>query len=267
VPDKSLLLPFAALASPDTGKFLIEKYRLVVSPSANVFMACSRDAMRKERMTGSESVLSVGNPSFSREAYRDLSDLPSAAREAEQVAVAYRSEALLGPGANERQVRSRMAQADVIHFAAHYVIDPKSPMMSELLLSQPASGSGVSHENDGLLQAYEIYTMKLRRTRLAVLSACQTGLEKSYQGEGAVGMARSFIAAGVPLVVASLWPVDSDTTASLMIKFHEYRKVQGLSTAEALQRAQVEMIASGDERLRNPNAWAAFVIVGGHARF
>jgi CHAT domain-containing protein len=52
-----------------------------------------------------------------------------------------------------------------------------------------------------------------------------------------------------------------------MIKFHEYRKVQGLSTAEALQRAQVEMIASSDERLRNPNAWAAFVIVGGHARF
>ncbi|HEV2837630.1 MAG TPA: CHAT domain-containing protein [Pyrinomonadaceae bacterium] len=267
VPDKTLFLPFAALVSPDTGKFLIEKYRVVVSPSANVFMACTRDALRKERMTGSESVLSVGNPSFSREAHRDLADLPSAAREAAQVAVAYRSEALLGPRANERQVRARMAQSDVIHFAAHYVIDQKSPMMSELLLSQPASSSGVSHEDDGLLQAYEIYTMKLRRTRLAVLSACQTGLERSYQGEGAVGMARSFIAAGVPLVVASLWPVDSDTTASLMIKFHEYRKVQGLSTAEALQRAQIEMVASGEERLRNPNAWAAFVVVGGHASF
>ena len=266
VPDKTLLLPFGALVSPDSGKFLVDKYRVVVSPSANVFISCTREATRKGQ-AGIESVLSVGNPSFSRQSFPGFVDLPSAALEAQQVADEYKSEALLGPRANERQVRARMLQADVIHFATHYVVDQRSPMLSKLLLAKPSRDVGISHEDDGLLQAYEIYKMKLPRTRLAVLSACQTGLERSYQGEGAISIARSFISAGVPVVVASLWPVDSDTTAPLMIKFHQYRKVQGLSAAEALQRAQLDMIASSDERLRKPNVWAAFVAFGGHTSF
>jgi CHAT domain-containing protein/lipoprotein NlpI len=266
VPDKTLLLPFGALVSPDSGKFLIDKYRVVVSPSANVFIACTREALRKGQ-GNLESILSVGNPSFSRQSFPNFVDLPSAAREAEQVAGEYKSEAMVGPRASERQVRARMLQADVIHFATHYVVDPRSPMLSKLLLAKPARDGGVSPEEDGLLQASEIYEMKLPRTRLAVLSACQTGVERSYQGEGAISIARSFISAGVPIVVASLWPVDSDATAPLMIKFHEYRKVRGMPAAEALREAQRDMIASSDERLNKPNAWASFVAFGGHTSF
>jgi CHAT domain-containing protein len=140
-------------------------------------------------------------------------------------------------------------------------------MTSALLLSQAGSRAGASHEDDGLLQAYEIYAMKLRRTRLAVLSACETGLERSYQGEGAIGIARSFLSAQVPIVVASLWPVDSDATAPLMIKFHEYRSTHGLSSAEALRRAQRDMLSAADDRLHQPYAWAGFVVYGGHASF
>ncbi len=184
VPDKTLSsLPFGALRSPETGKFLIEEHCVIVSPSVNVFMECTREAVRKQH-AGSESVLSVGNPDFSRPSFPNLADLPAAAREAEQVAASYKSQPLLGPKANELQVRARMSQADVIHFAAHYVVDPQSPMKSALLLSQAGSRAHASHQDDGLLQAYEIYSMKLPRTRLAVLSACQTGLERSYQGEG-----------------------------------------------------------------------------------
>jgi CHAT domain-containing protein len=158
-----------------------------------------------------------------------------------------------------------MVQAGVVHFAAHYVIDAKSPLESALLLSQPKQSSG--HEADGLLQASEIYGLKLPRTRLAVLSACQTAAERSYQGEGAIGMARAFISAGVPVVVASLWPVDSGPTADLMIKFHEYRKTNGMPAAEALRMAQRDMLAMPDEKLRRPYAWAGFVAFGGHTNF
>lgn len=264
VPDKTLCnLPFAALVSPDTGKFLIENYRFVVSPSANVFIACTEKASQKE-LTATESVLSVGNPSFSRQQFPDLSDLPSAAREAEEVAVIYKSTPLLGKRANESQVRIRMAGADVIHFATHYVIDPPSPLNSRLILSQEVPGAGASHQADGVLQAFEIYGMKLHRTRLAVLSACQTGIERTYQGEGAIGLARSFMSAGVPVVIASLWPVESGATASLMIRFHEYRKNKGVSAAEALHMAQRDMLIASDERLHKPYAWAGFVAFGGH---
>jgi len=267
VPDKALSsLPFGALRSPSTNKFLIESHCVVVSPSANVFMECTREAVKKQR-EGAESILSVGNPDFSRRSFPNLADLPSAAREAEEVAASYKSQPLLGSKANETQVRARMSQADVIHFAAHYVVNTQSPMTSALLLSQAGSRAGAFHQDDGLLQAYEIYAMKLPRARLAVLSACQTGLERSYQGEGAIGIARSFISAQVPVVVASLWPVDSDATAPLMIKFHEYRSAHRLSSAEAMRRAQRDMLASTDERLHHPYAWAGFVVYGGHASF
>ena len=80
-------------------------------------------------------------------------------------------------------------------------------------------------------------------------------------------MARPFIAAGVPLVVASLWPVDSDPTAGLMIDFHKLRKVEGLSTVEALRRAQINMLRGPEERFRQPYYWAPFVAIGGYAEF
>jgi len=147
VPDKMLVnLPFAALRAPDTEKFLIQSHRVVVAPSANVFRTCTVEALQKN-LNGPESLLSIGNPSFSRQLFRELDDLPSAAREAEQVAATYNSAPLLGPAATATTVKARMAQADVIHLAAHYLVDPQSPMRSicgsssSRSLSRPVSRS------------------------------------------------------------------------------------------------------------------------------
>ena len=73
--------------------------------------------------------------------------------------------------------------------------------------------------------------------------------------------------AGVPLIVASLWPVDSEATAELMISFQRHRKMDGVPTAEALRRAQEEMIESNDPRYRRPYYWASFVTIGGYTEF
>jgi CHAT domain-containing protein len=52
-----------------------------------------------------------------------------------------------------------------------------------------------------------------------------------------------------------------------MIKFHKYRKQEGLSTIEALRKAQLEMIDSPDPRYRQPSLWAPFIMIGGSASF
>ena len=109
--------------------------------------------------------------------------------------------------------------------------------------------------------------MKLTRTRLVVLSACQTGIERSYRGEGAIGLARPFIAAGVPVVVASFWEVDSEATANLMISFHNHRKKERISSVEALRRAQLDAIHNSQPNERATFGWAAFVAIGGYATF
>jgi CHAT domain-containing protein len=80
-----------------------------------------------------------------------------------------------------------------------------------------------------------------------------------------MSLSRPFMARGVPLVVSSLWPVDSDATAELMISFQRYRKGGGLPTAEALRRAQLDMRYGERQLYHLPYYWAAFNLTGGYA--
>lgn len=268
VPDKALhYLPFAALVSSLTGKYLMEDFRLEIAPSASVFIACSEQARLKARPI-SEKLLSVGNPDFDRKQFPTLIPLKAAEQEAQTIAGYYpSSRLLLGRSAQEKLVRAESEKADVIHFALHYVVDDPSSMLSGLVLAGAAQVKEANNSNDGIWLASEIYQTGLSRPRLVVLSACQTGVEYQYRGEGAVSIARTFIAAGVPVVVASLWPVDSESTAELMVSFHLHRTRDHLPTAEALRQAQLELLNSGDKRYGLPYYWAAFTVIGGYSEF
>jgi len=86
--------------------------------------------------------------------------------------------------------------------------------------------------------------------------------EEYLGGEGAIGVSRPFEAAGIPLIVASLWPVDTVATSDLMIAFHRARKELRLSTVDALRDAQMGLFNRND-KYRHPYYWAAFITVGG----
>jgi CHAT domain-containing protein len=267
VPDKTLTkLPFASLLSPANGKFLIERFGLLFAASTNVFIN-STEVAAKRIKRAPEIVLSIGNPSFSRARFPDLSDLPAAADEARQIAVCYNSRPVLNSDASEERIRAGLMKADVAHFACHFVIDQNHPESSGLVLADLVDKSPSPSESDGLLQASEIEQLRFARTRLVILSACQTGIERVYRGEGVISLARSFIAAGVPLVVASLWPVESEAAEQLMIRFHRYRKQERLSTVDALRKAQLDMMSLPDEKSRQAVNWASFQVFGGYANF
>lgn len=260
-------ISFGALVSSASGNYLIKDYTFGVSPSATLFIKCTDDARDKEREFD-EKLLCVGNPRFDPAQFPKLSYLPSAAREVERVASFYKSPPpFIGDQAREKPVTDEMAKSGVIHVAAHYVVNDNAPMLSKLLLAREKKAQVGEHGSDGVLQAFEIYAMKLPRTRLVVLAGCQTGVEGVYRGEGAIGLARPFIAAKVPLVVASLWQVETEATARLMISFHRLRKVENRPTVEALRRAQLEMLEGSDEQFRRPYYWAAFTVTGGYASF
>ena len=82
-----------------------------------------------------------------------------------------------------------------------------------------------------------------------------------------MGVSRPFIAKGIPLVVASLWEVDSPATTELMTRFHEYRKLKSLPTVEALRQAQLSLLHDSGADYRQPYHWAAFAGIGGYSRF
>lgn len=261
IPNKILFyLPFAALVAPD-GKYFLTQFNLLYAPSANVFLLCTENAQKKS--AAAETLLSVGNPAFDRRQYDDLSDLPAAETEAREIAAFYeKSQIFLGKEATKTAFRNSMKNAEIIHFAGHYIVAHNAPLSSSLLLAK----NGEEPEKSVLTNS-ELVGEQLPRLKLVILSACQTGAESYYNGEGLIGLSRTFLAAGAPLVVASQWKVDSDATAELMKRFHFYRRQENISTTAALRRAQIEMLDAPAGRFREPYYWAAFAVFGGDAQF
>ena len=97
--------------------------------------------------------------------------------------------------------------------------------------------------------------------RLAVLSACESGIGKNHPGEGIFSIARGFTYAGCPSTIMSLWNANDARTAQLMNYFYENLK-KGLTTSQALQMAKIEYLEENSGTNNHPSYWAAMVSLG-----
>jgi CHAT domain-containing protein len=82
------------------------------------------------------------------------------------------------------------------------------------------------------------------RMRLVYLSACETDSGPVLKSEGSITIARSFFAAGVPVVVGTLWPIYDDAAHLAAQTFHE-RLLRGDTPAESLRQAQLALLRQG----------------------
>ncbi|HEX6190113.1 MAG TPA: CHAT domain-containing protein, partial [Pyrinomonadaceae bacterium] len=123
----------------------------------------------------------------------------NSSREVTGIAKFYQPEKIalyLGAAASEETVKSNkhLSTARRIHFATHGLISERLPQLSGLVLTLDEDA-----REDGLLQVYEIFNLKLSAD-LVVLSACRTGLGKEVRGEGVIGLTRAFLSAGASTV-------------------------------------------------------------------
>lgn len=242
VPDGALWrVPFQVLAGPD-GEPLLARHPIFYAPS----LAMLRQGT--SRVRGKETLLALGNPA------QALAALPDAEREVETIAHLYgsRAEALVGGMANEKCFKRDAPHRDVLHIAAHALIDDQWPWYSALLLARDGA-------NDGLLEAQELLQLDLH-SDLAVLSACDTGRGRVLPGEGVIGLSWALLAAGCRTTVVSLWPVASAASSDLMIALHR-AYLKGETPSEALRTAQLAL--RRDKRYAHPFYWAGFVVIGG----
>ena len=112
-------------------------------------------------------------------------------------------------------------------------------------------------EQNGILTALEVSQLNLKKTKLVVLSACETGLGKIEGSEGTFGLKRGFKLAGVEQMIVSLWSVPDKETMELMTLFYSDLTLT-LNPVLSFEKAQKEM-----RRLypTDPNKWAGFVLV------
>ncbi len=238
-------LPFAALRNPETGTYLVEERTLTQAPSASVI-----PFLRSKESSFDAKALVLGDPKSTDE---QLPALTGARQEAKAIARRFGTEPLLGSSATETRLRERAKGVDILHLAAHALLDPKNPGFSRLALAG-------DRENDGFLEAHEISSdLDLEGVNLVVLSACETAIGARSGGDEVMSLARAFIYAGSPAVVATLWRVDDATTARLMEIFYD-RLLLGATAAAALRDAQLSL--ARDPATDDPSYWSAFLLVG-----
>jgi CHAT domain-containing protein/Tfp pilus assembly protein PilF len=179
--------------------------------------------------------------------------IPFSAAEARAIEQYAGSRGKIYTGAEASESRFKADQLDrfrVLHFATHGLISQHVPARSALVLAP-----GV--DEDGFLQVREIYELKLE-SDLVVLSACQTA-RGQLVGDGVRGLAQAFLHAGAKSVVASLWDVNDERTASFMDSFYRHL-AEGKSKAEALRAAKLEHLRQ--RSTSSPRLWAAFILIG-----
>ncbi len=117
--------------------------------------------------------------------------------------------------------------------------------------------SKLGAEQNGILTALEVSQLNLKKTKLVVLSACETGLGKIEGSEGTFGLKRGFKLAGVEQMIVSLWSVPDKETMELMTLFYS-DLTKTLNPVTSFEKAQKEMRAKYPT---DPEKWAGFVLV------
>ena len=210
---------------------LIDEFSLSYAPSANVYALC---AQRPPAQGAGSLVLGV-----------PTTDAPAIRQEVEAIAEVLPGASLhLGDEATQDRLRGEGADARLIHIATHGFFRQDNPMFSAIQLG------------DSRLTLFDLYRLRLD-AQLVVLSGCGTGLNVVEGGDELIGLGRGLLYAGARSVMASLWDVNDESTATFMRSFYG-SLLDSFDPARALREAMVSMRA----RHPHPFFWAPFVLVG-----
>lgn len=247
IPAASLYyVPFQCLATETQDgdiQFLIEKKAVNYLTAATLM-----DLVSKKKQKQINNVLVFGNPDGS---------LPGAEEEAKVIQAAFSSAKLYkNQDATKDKAKTLSNQFDVVHFATHGFLSGDEPQKSFLLMAP-----NQALKEDDKLTISEILKLPLKdKNDLVVLSACNTSMGKSATGVELISLSRAFAIAGAPTTVATLWPVDDESTKIIMINFYDGLK-KGLTKSESMRQAQIALIRKGDFHI-HPFFWAPYVMIG-----
>jgi CHAT domain-containing protein len=163
-----------------------------------------------------------------------------------------------GQEAQESVVKNNAAGYSILHLGTHAEVNHTAPLQSRFFMAKPVPMDS-SGKDDGYLHAYEIYGLPLQAD-LAVLTACETGQGNLVGGEGVISLAHSFMYAGCPSVVMSLWKIDEKSSAEIITSFYK-ELAGGSSKSDALRNAKLQHIKETSSQ-SHPYFWAGMTLVG-----
>ncbi|KOP23693.1 hypothetical protein AMR41_24480 [Hapalosiphon sp. MRB220] len=238
-------IPMAVLYDQQNQKFLIEKYAVALAPGLQLVDPKPLQRRKIYALTAGVSQKHDING-------QPFAPLKNVEVELEQIQSAIpKHKQLLNQSFTEDNVRSQIKQAsyNVVHIATHGQFSSNADQTFILTWDQLLKVK----DFDQLLRLGN--SSKSRAIELLVLSACQTAVGDKRAALGLAGMA---VRAGARSTLATLWSVDDGSTAELMIKFYKNLEDPKLTKAEALRRAQLDLIY----QYQIPYYWAPYVLLG-----
>jgi CHAT domain-containing protein len=140
-------------------------------------------------------------------------------------------------------------QFTIVHVASHGQFD--SDVQKTFLLTFDDKMT-----MDRLDQLVGVFKYRDDPLELLTLSACETA---AGDDRAALGLAGVAIKAGARSAVATLWQVNDEVSADLVVDFYRQLRDPSTSRALALQRAQLKVL--GDPRYDHPGFWAPFLLI------
>jgi CHAT domain-containing protein/Tfp pilus assembly protein PilF len=282
-------VPWTALASITCGNTILVCE--VDSPREFVVFRTSQ-----KKPPPNENILLAGLSKFKESSLGDLSGALQEVEEIKPIADAYSHHATLlaETAATKEAVRRQLSSAVVAHIATHgfargsstgadttgvtrsanmfvrsgnniqLVSTTKNPLLDcGLYFAYPKDWHGDPSEMPNVLTAQEIVGLDLGGCDHVTLSACQTGLGRSLNGQGIIGLRSAILGAGAKSILISLWSVPDEATRELMKRFYTYLWNDKLPKVQALARAQSDIRNSKEHPEWNqPKFWAAWVLAG-----
>ncbi|MFK8009414.1 MAG: CHAT domain-containing protein [Saprospiraceae bacterium] len=178
----------------------------------------------------------------------ELINLKNSKEEVTRIQAIWGGKIFVDEEANTSSFEKYAAQSDIIHLATHACTDKNNHQFNKIFFT------------DDYLSNKDLYNF-FSQSRLAVLSACNTGSGQLVKGEGVMSLSRGFIHAGCPSVVMSLWSVDDGSTSKIMELFYQNLR-NGETKDQALRYAKLEYLRSSKKSFQHPYYWAAFVQFG-----
>jgi CHAT domain-containing protein/Flp pilus assembly protein TadD len=215
------LLPLHAAWTPDEActcgrRYALDEFAFTYAPSA---LALIRSHQQAQELSG-EKLLVVENPDQSL-----YFSEPAA-----QAALALFNDKthFLNEAATFEAIQEAFNKHNILYFFTHGVARFDEPLLSGLTLAGRPLTLG------------DIFNLKTDNTRIAVLSACETGVASNLDLlDEVVSLPSGMLQAGVPGIVGSLWAVLESSTAILMTIFFEQWHKVGCSAPEALRKSQM----------------------------
>jgi CHAT domain-containing protein/thioredoxin-like negative regulator of GroEL len=239
LPDGPLhLMPFAGLMN-SRGEFLIERSPLALAPSRIVFNHCLF-LPREGDMKDPRAALIDGSQS-----------LPFARDELRYISTLYGGNASVLGLPDSPGFKRRLETAGILHFSGHAVMKEGRPVLIVQTLPTEIS-----------IDCKTIRTWNLPKLKLVNLAGCNTAVGPVAEGESPWGLIPAFLNTGATAIIASLLPVDDESTTKLNCRFYDLLK-NGMSTAKALQLAQVALLDSARRHSEiRPQSWVPYTLVG-----